>query len=114
MTYQVDTLKLYERQRGGRPTYSLHKILEETLEMPKTMSQTQRTMRHELVPTADVIVGQFAMENSMGVVYTEEAVNNAYVDYNIQVIRLEKLIADKRKKDPNYNVTVLRRDRSIP
>lgn len=99
MIDQVDTLAMYKRHRD-RVKYDL------------------------ATDTFNIVVGKVQTENPMGHVYTEEALQGVYATYNLQAMRfeevihaqrqLDKLIANKRKKDPNYNVTVLRRDGSMP
>jgi len=119
---QIDALAIYKSQRNSSRDYSLDNLDFDTMEAVR--QQQDKVKYNQDTDTFDIVVGQFDAPNRMGIAYTEEALRGAYAVYNIQAMRLEeviyaqrqldKLIAKKRKKDPNYNVTVLRRDGSMP
>lgn len=119
MTFQLDAMAIYKQRRNS--DFRLDNLNFDTMEKQREESKVKYEQDTD---TYHVDCGNFASPNRMGIVYTEDALRSTYAVYNIQATRLEQVIAaqraldrvieKKRRKDPNYNVTVLRRDGSMP
>lgn len=119
---QIDALAMYKHHRSRESDFRLDNLDFDTLQASR--QQQDKVKYNQDTDTFDIVVGQFDAPNRMGIDYTEVALRDTYAVYNIQAMRfeevvhaqrqLDKLIANKRKEDPNYNVTVLRRDGSMP
>lgn len=113
-------MEIYKRNRPNSD-YKLDNLDFDTMVKQRGESKVKYD---QATDTYHVNCGNFASPNRLGMVYSEEALRDAYAVYNLQAMRLEEVIsaqrrldeviAKKRKKDPNYNVTVLRRDGSMP
>ncbi|ARV76741.1 hypothetical protein PHABIO_110 [Pseudomonas phage Phabio] len=117
---QLDAMALYQQHRRDSD-YRLDNLDFDTMEKHR---EEGKVKYDQATDTYHVDCGNFSSPNRSGIVYTEEALRDAYAVYNLQMVRLEEVIsaqrrldeviAKKRKKDPNYNVTVLYRDGSMP
>lgn len=119
MTFQLDAMAIYKQRRNS--DFRLDNLDFDTMEKQREESKVKYEPDTD---TYHVDCGHFSSPNRLGMVYSEEALRDAYAVYNIQATRLEQVIAAqraldrvieiKRNEDPNYNVTVLRHDGSMP
>lgn len=117
----LDAMTLYKQQRRCKSDFRLDNLDFATLEKHREGSKVKYD---SVTDTHYVDCGSFMSPNRSGILYTDDSLREAYAVYNLQAMRLEEVIAaqrrldvvtaKRRKKDPNYNVTVLRCDGSMP
>lgn len=119
MTFQLDAMALYKSKRGEQVEYKL-----DSLNVNDPEELTSKKGYHD-AGSHDYLIGVIKQNSAIAETMQQPVKYRVdYSVYNMHAMRLEDVIAaqraldevirKRRKIDPNYSVTVLRRDGSIP